>query len=276
MKKIVTSFFVVTIMCILFASTASAHELRVEAEHLRDIGEFRVDVHWGHIRDFNDPVDIEALSLHMRTPDGAVEELPLEAVGVHARAYVVPQQSGDYVFWAVRTPGIYVPEGQAPALSAQSAKTVLMYGEGPSTMIEATDLIFEIAPSRSNAAFETGTFEGVVLLNNEPVSDAVVTAYGPDGLHWEGTTASQGTFELELEAAGKWLIKANISIDETGEIEAGSYETISRTSTLLVDSVQAEADSAETNGIMMFVIFLIGLFLGAAAAFVISSMRAKK
>lgn len=286
MKKI---FFMLTVclLLILLAAPATAHELWIEVEHKEAAGQLRVDLSWGHLRDYFDPVNLENLSLFVRYPDGQVAELELAEAGVQGRAFVTPKGEGEYLFWALRKPGTFTPGDGITRMSIHSAKTAYILGDGPATSSQATDLPFEIVPSAAIDTISPGVFSGKVLFEGEALADAVIAAYGPNEISVNGKTAPDGSFSINLPSAGKWLVKASFQVDEAGTLGEVNYAKISRTSTLLFMLAEAAAstppaqpappvsepvaDSAGSANSLMILTFVAGLLLGAAAAFFFAS-----
>jgi uncharacterized GH25 family protein len=282
MKKAIF-LMTVCLLVLLLSTTAAAHELWIEVEHKTATEQLRVDISWGHLRDFYDPVNIENLSLFVRYPDGQVAELVLEEAGVQGRAFVTPKGEGEYLFWALRKPGTFTPGDGITRLSIHSAKTAYLLGDGPATSSQPTDLPLEIVPAADISTISPGVFSGKVLFEGEPLPGAVVVAYGPDELSVSGETASDGSFKLDLPSAGKWLVKASFQVDEEGRLGEVDYARISRTSTLLFTLAEVAAGTppaepapavsepavAEAGGVnsLAMLTFLVGLLLGAAAAF---------
>lgn len=277
----------VCLLLMLLAAPAAAHELWIEVEHKEAAGQLRVDLSWGHLRDFYDPVNIENLSMFVRYPDGQVAELELEEAGVQGRAFVTPKGEGEYLFWALRKPGTFTPGDGITRKSIHSAKTVYILGEGQATSSEPTDLPFEIVPSAAISTISPGAFSGKVLFEGEPLPGAVIAAYGPNEISVSGKTAPEGSFSINLPSAGKWLVKASFQVDEKGALGEVDYAKISRTSTLLftlaeevVSAPPAQiappvseqtVDSAGGANSLMILTFIAGLLLGAAAAFFFAS-----
>lgn len=279
------TIFLMTV-CLLFlflVTPAAAHELWIEVEYKETAKQLRVDVSWGHLRDYFDPVKIENLSLFVRYPDGQVAELPLEEAGVQGRAFVTPRGEGEYLFWAKREPGTFTPGDGITRLSIHSAKTAYILGNGRATSSQPTDLPFEIIPSADIGTISPGYFSGKVLFEGEPLPGAVVVAYGPDEAGVSGETSADGSFKLNLPSGGKWLVKANFLVDEEGKLGEVDYARISRTSTLLFTlaeeaaivppaapapaEVEATADEAKGVNTLTILSFFVGLLLGAAAVF---------
>ena len=271
MKRMLTFAFIATLfLTLLLTPKALAHELFIEVKEDRASSELRIDVLWGHIRDFLDQANYEDFELYVRTPDGNVEQLELEGIGVQGRAHLMPQADGEYVFWANRRAGTYTPGDDITRLSVQMAKHIVQVGDGPETSSQPVDLLFDIVPETSVKNFDIGTFKGSVLLDGSPIADATVTAYGPKDEILEETTDNDGTFKFDLTSKGQWLLKANIQTEESGKVDGEDYELTSRTSTLLIDNSQempAATTSANANPFTLITILVIGLLLGSALTF---------
>jgi len=277
----------VCLLLMLLAAPATAHELWIEVEHKEAAGQLRVDLSWGHLRDYYDPVNIENLSMFVRYPDGQVAELELEEAGVQGRAFVTPKGDGEYLFWALRNPGTFTPGDGITRMSIHSAKTAYILGDGPATSTQPAELPFEIVPSAAIGTIFTGAFSGKVLFEGEPLPGAVIAAYGPEDISVSGETAPDGSFSINLPSAGKWLVKASFQVDEKGTLGEVDYAKISRTSTLLftlaeevVSAPPAQpappvsepvAESAGGANSLMILTFIAGLLLGAAAALFFAS-----
>ncbi|WP_239094006.1 DUF4198 domain-containing protein [Bacillus sp. B15-48] len=243
---------------------AAAHELFIQVDENSD--ELRVDVLWGHIRDYVSEADVEDFQLFVRYPNGETEQLDLEAVGVHFRAYVPTNEGGDYTFWAIREPGTYTPDDGVPQLSVHSAKVIVHVGEGSERADEAVDADLEIVPNSDVRHFSTGIFSGTVLMDGSVAQEAAITAYGPSGEIVEAVTNSNGEFELPFGSAGTWLIKTNVKIDEAGTLGDEDYELISRTSTLIVDTEQPSNSGSSNNIGSLGAMLLIGLLVGGSVS----------
>ena len=247
----------------LFSKEISAHELFIQVEEFTDSEELRADVIWGHIRDYVDSADIEDLELHVQYPNGDTEQLDLEGIGVQARAYVPLKGDGTYTFWGMREPSTYTPDSGVTQLSVQTAKTVHHVGNSATSHEDLITLDLEIVPETDTSTFSTGTFTGTILLNGEHAENAAISAYGPEREVLETTSDNNGQFELAFDSPGKWLIKANMELDESGTMEGEEYESHSLTSTLLVDTDQEE-DTNESSLFSLIGMLLSGLLVGAA------------
>ncbi len=281
-KKRLGLTVLIILLVFLLSSSVSAHELWIEVAEEAGGNELKVEVLWGHIRDFLDRASHEDYQLFVRFPGGNVQELDLEGVGVIGRAYLVPQEQGEYVFWALRNPGTFTPGDGVTTLSVQLAKSVYQFGEGATTAEEPVDVLLEIVPTTDLSTFKSGNIEGTVLLEGNPAEGAALSAYGPGDRALEGSTDAGGNFELNLDVPGTWLIKANVSQEEEGTHGGDEYGRVSRTTTLVIDTedsgtVPAAAPGTEASGsspIMMGMIFIIGLLLGAAGTFFVTKKNA--
>ena len=266
---------IVCLLLVLLPSTAGAHELWIEVDYMTADNELRVDVSWGHIRDFYDPASSENFSAFVRYPDGQEEELELEQAGVQGRAFVSLRGEGEYVVWAVRAPGTHTPGDGISRLSIQKAKAVFVLGDGPATSTQPTDLPFEIIPTEDILSITTGTFSAQALLDGEPVAGATVSAYGPNQAVLTSETAADGTFSLNIPADGTWLVKTSFEVDEEGTLGENNYEKVGRTTTLVFTIDDAEvpapnmAPAAGGNNTNTILALISGIFLGAAAALVL-------
>ena len=273
-RKITTALLVLLLLNIIFAFPVSAHELWIQVD--KEDSELKVEVLWGHIRDFLDNADHNDYQLFVRFPQGKVEELPLEGVGVQARAYLTPGEEGQYVFWAERVPSTFTPGGGVPTLSVQQAKTVFQVGEGPGTAETPAGMLLEIVPDTDLQAFSTGTFAGQVFLQDKAAAGANISAYGPGGETITVQTGQDGSFSISLDNPGLWLVKANVTSDEEGTLGQVQYEAVSRTATLVFASQDPQGSvgagnpsggsSSNSTGVL-FIVFISGLLLGAAGTF---------
>jgi uncharacterized GH25 family protein len=252
-----------TFSLFLFSKETSAHELFIQVEEFTDSEELRVDVIWGHIRDYVDSADIEDLALYVQYPNGDTEQLDLEGIGVQARAYVPITENGTYTFWAMREPNTYTPDSGVTQLSEQTAKLVRHVGDAESSNDGSVDLDLEIVPETDTSSFSTGTFTATILLNGEQAEDATISAYGPEREVIETNSDENGQFELPFDSLGEWLIKANMELEEEGELDGEEYEINSLTSTLLVDTEQGE-DTDQSSLFSLIAMLLSGLLVGAA------------
>jgi hypothetical protein len=241
-------------------------------EEFTDSEELRVDVIWGHIRDYTDIADTEDLSLYIQYPNGDTELLDLEGVGVLARAFVPIIEEGTYTFWAKREPSTYTPDSGITQLSSHTAKLIHHVGEATLSENGSIELDLEIVPETDTNNFATGTFTGTIYLDGKQADNAIISAYGPEWEVLETASDEEGIFELSFDSLGEWLIKANVELDEAGTLESEEYEIHSLTSTLLVDTEQ----EAETNPSSLFSLIgmlISGLLLGAAITIFVMRKR---
>ncbi|GAB3801211.1 DUF4198 domain-containing protein [Virgibacillus kimchii] len=274
MKKIVLfTGLMLTFSLFIFSKETSAHELFIQVEEFPDSKELRVDVIWGHIRDFVDQADVEDLALYVQYPDENTEQLDLEAIGVQARSYVSITEDGTYTFWATREPSTYTPDDGVTQLSDQAAKLVHHVGGAGTSGNDTVEMELEIVPETETHSFSTGTFTGNILLNGELTESAIISAYGPEWEVLETTSDEDGQFELDFGSSGEWLIKANLELDESGTVDGEDYETHSFTSTFLIDTEQEQVDTNESSLFSLVGMLLSGLLIGAAVTIFI--MRKK-
>lgn len=263
---------VLVCMSLALGGVSSAHELWVEIEEVHGGDKLKIEVMWGHIRDFLDQASHEDYELFVRTPGGQVKELELEGIGVQGRTFLEAGETGQYVFWALREPGTYTPTDGVTTLSVQMAKTVYQHGDGPETAGKPVEMLLEIVPEKDVAAFPGGSFEGTVLLEGEPTA-AAISAYGPSDKVLESESSADGSFELNMDSPGVWLVKASLSTREDGTHNGEEYSQVSRTTTLVLNvggesqSAPAVPDQASGGTLpltSMLAPFFIGLLLGGA------------
>ncbi|SET55405.1 Uncharacterized conserved protein, contains GH25 family domain [Oceanobacillus limi] len=261
-KLFIVAIFLLSALFIIIPNV-SAHELYIQVEELKDSEELRVDIFWGHIRDYVSESNLEDFQLYTRYPNGDVKQLDLEESGVQARTYVPITSDGTYTFWATREKSTYTPEDSGVTqLSNHMAKVIHHVGTSSSSNAnEEVDMEFEIIPDVDISAFITGVFSGTVNLNGSPISDATIHAYGPDQEVIEESTDTNGNFEMNLDSNGKWLIKANVLQQEQGTMQGEAYEEISNTTTLLIET---DGDDTSYNLWLLLLMLVIGLFVGAA------------
>lgn len=263
MKKMFA--LIIFIVLLLISPTAFAHELFIQVEEDQTSNELRVDVLWGHLRDFLDQANYEDYDLYMRAPNGETKQLELEKIGVQGRSYLNASEKGEYLFWATRAPGTYTPEDGVTRLSVQMAKAIHQVGSGRQTANQPVGLPFEIVPEDSLADFKTGKVTARVLLDGEPLSGATLSAYGPEGELLEDVSAEDGTFAFDFQSHGEWLIKASFQTEESGTLDDTEYEVIGHATTLIVDTTSAS--SSNTNPLTLIAVSITGLLLGAAITF---------
>jgi len=260
MKKIAAMILGIVSVFFLFLPAASAHELYIQVDEQDN--ELRIDVLWGHIRDYVSDANKKDYQLYVRDPDGDTQELDMENVGVHSRAYVPLSSEGTYTFWAVRKPGTHEPEEGMTQLTNQYAKTIYYTGSGTTNIEEPAEMNLEIVPDGESDHFTTGQFEGKALFNGEPNTDIVLTAYGPEGEVLNTAPDKEGNFSFPFDTHGKWLIKGNIVFAEEGSINDIGYEEAGYTSTLLVDLQEDELPAY--NVWSLFTAAIAGIFIGAS------------
>ncbi|WP_096201844.1 DUF4198 domain-containing protein [Bacillus sp. FJAT-45350] len=281
MKKFILTLLFSFLLLGVFIPTATAHELFIEVKEDYNSDEIQVDVLWGHLRDFLDNANHENYELFVRYPSGEVEQLPLESIGVQARAYLTPVEEGEYIFWAERKPSLYSPSEDVTILSKQMAKNVYQVGTGSQPDSEPIHMLLEVIPTNGLTTFSTGTFSGTVLYEGAASPTTLISAYGPNGEILETETNEDGTFELPFDSVGDWLVKANVQTDEEGQLDGEDYQQISRTSTLIIntttdeevsEAITPKADTSSettttTETSTSILTFIIGFLLGASVIF---------
>jgi uncharacterized GH25 family protein len=265
MRKIgLLTGLLLTLSFFMLTEKTAAHELFIQVEEFQDTEELRVDVIWGHIRDFVDHSELENLNLHVQYPNGDTVQLDLESIGVQARAYVPITEDGAYTFWATREPSTYTPDGGSTQLSDQAAKHIHHVGDVDPVDNTPVAMDLEIVPETEVHSFSTGTFTGTILLDGETREDAEISAYGPEHEVLETTSGGDGKFEFDFDSAGEWLIKANVQLDEAGMADGEAYEIHSITSTLVIDTEQENDTTDNISLFSLIVMLLAGLLIGAA------------
>lgn len=253
------------------SSPAHAHELWLEA-HQQQGGELRLDIFWGHLRDFIDRANYEQYELYVKHPHGEIEQLPLEGIGVLGRSYFNPREDGEYIFWAERTPSIYSPAENINTLSVQVAKLIYLHGEAE-TSGSLVETALEIVPETHQQHWHVGDFHGVVFMEGTQAGQVQIHAYGPQDTTVETITQDDGSFTVSLDKPGVWLIKASFVEDEAGEYNGESYDQISRATTLLVHVADAHDNhhGESTKGVnesasiwTQWILFISGGLIGAA------------
>ncbi|MFD2043528.1 DUF4198 domain-containing protein [Ornithinibacillus salinisoli] len=273
MRKYIIILLAFSCAFFMFLPSVTAHELYIQVEEYENSGELRVDVLWGHIRDYVSEASPDEFELYVRYPEGTVKQLNLEEAGVYSRANVPITSDGTYTFWANREKGTYTPEEGTTQLSNHMAKVVHHVGNSSSHAVESVDMEFEIVPDVDLTDFSIGKFTGKILLYGSTISESTVTAYGPEHEILETTTDDNGRFSFTFESTGKWLIKANLIEEEAGSIQGESYEVISNTSTLLVDTTDKVDQEEHTNLWSLLAMLVVGLLLGTSLTLIMLRKR---
>lgn len=274
MKKLLCVLGLCVIFILGYAIDAHAHELYIQIEEDLDNNELKIEIIWGHIRDFVDQANHENYELFARYPNGEIIALELEQVGVFARSYLPISGNGEYIFWANRKPSVYSPSADESILSVQMAKAVYHVGKGSSSDNPLVDLTLEILPQENLGDFGDGEFQGYVLFDGSPApSGTIVNAYGPQKEILEAKTDDSGAFSLTLNSHGLWLLKANVRTKEEGELNDTHYQEISRTSTLVFDTSSSAKNSSSPSVAMVLILLFTGVLLGSSGTFLIISKK---
>lgn len=268
MKKLISIISLTLLFLLLSPIQSMAHELYIQPNQYNVEGEVTVNVFWGHLREFIDKGNAEDYELRVKKPNGEVEELSLEAIGVHARSIYTPTQNGEYVFFATRAPSVFTPDNGVPTKSVQMTKYVFGFGEGDSVSHLPVEIPFEIVAT----SFTDKEIKAKVLYEESTKADVIVTAYGPKGEVLEGTTDSNGEFAFSLSSNGEWLIKANYRFNEEGIINDRDYSAVSYTTTLIMDNT-SNATAEQMDIGTKILLFVSGILIGAALAFLIRRKR---
>lgn len=229
--------YIVTLMVLLslLVVSASAHSLWVEAKDSVYADEpLNVYSFFGHatsstgiyvpLMDATYLVDPygQRQNLTMQTGDW----LPGFGWMEYAFADVVPNLSGDYVFAAVRSPGVYDPAWHGapsnPMLSASVAKSIIHVGDEQKGSWNAgfpLEITTEQAPYDIEA-MENVTF--VVKYNDQPVNATYSASYWTWDAHSDenvqaGVASEDGEFTVNFSQGGLWLVSASYLIPGAGE-----------------------------------------------------------
>lgn len=274
MKKVITMCITFLLLFSILSPKALAHELYLQVNEYLVEDELTIDIMWGHIRDFVDEGNYEHYELFVRYPNGEIKELEVQKNGVSGRSQLLPDEDGEYIFWAIRKPGTHTPEGGVTTLSNQQAKIIYQHGNGAASNNPAINMNLEIIPSTDLSQYSTGTFSGTVHYEGDPTEEIIIVAYGPKGEVLEAKTDGNGEFTFPLESVGEWLLKANVSYDELGMLEDTEFQRVSNTSTLLIETTGNQPSSSSSLNITQtIIVFLIGLLFGISFTYLAVSRR---
>ena len=133
---------------------------------------------------------------------------------------------GDYVLAAERAPGVYDPAWHGapsdPMLSYNFAKAVIHCGEGEATHEWNVGFPLEINPDQAPYEIESGdNLTCTVTYEGEPVPAEYSASYWTWDAHSSpevqmGSAGEDGTFTVNLNNGGLWMIAASYSIPEPG------------------------------------------------------------
>ncbi|UMZ72689.1 DUF4198 domain-containing protein [Natranaerofaba carboxydovora] len=248
MRKLGIFFMVVTLFSLISGGSVFAHEVWLEVDgDLEEGSELQIDVMWGHFGDEVEELNYEDYSLYVMTPDKEVQEIEVEEEGLHGRGYFTPSTEGEHIIYTKRKPSVYSPgEGQM-INNMHMGKTILPIGVGEKIYSENVDLPLDIIPEMSSKDLSEGNFEGKVLLEGDTVEGANVSAYGPDDEAMMEESDSEGGFSFNLGDEGRWLIKANVSMEDSGTLDGEEYNEVSKTVTMLVDREKLQHVAAQVE-----------------------------
>jgi uncharacterized GH25 family protein len=172
----------------------------------------------------------ELAGANVCAPNGDIAALTVEEDRDHQRAKVRLDQKGVYTVKTAREPGIFDPkwhnhEGKV-RLTKDFAKLIMINGPvaGKPKMDAAMD--FEIVPVALPQGLKKGdVFRGVVYYKGKPVrtdycaGSASVNMHEPDAVQ-SGFSGKDGSFSVDLDKEGMWVVMVEYSVDETGVWDA--------------------------------------------------------
>jgi len=236
-------YFVTTMALLsLLAISASAHSLWVETRDIADAGEpLTVYSFFGHTTSATG-IYVPLMDAHyLIAPDGNRQDLTMKTgnwlpgfgwIG-YSNAEVTPGVNGDYVFAAVRRPGVVGPawEGSPgdPRLAASFAKGIIRIGDEKTGGWNAgfpLEITTEVAPYEIRAA-DNITF--VAMYEDEPVNATYSAYYWTWDAHsgadvQTGVAGDDGEFTVNFSQGGLWLVSTSYTIPGAGEWTA-TYES---------------------------------------------------
>lgn len=236
-------YFVTTMALLsLLAISASAHSLWVETRDIADAGEpLTVYSFFGHTTSATG-IYVPLMDAHyLIAPDGNRQDLTMKTgnwlpgfgwIG-YSNAEVTPGVNGDYVFAAVRSPGVYDPAWHGspsdPRLSASFAKAIIHVGDEKTGGWNAgfpLEITTEVAPYEIRAA-DNITF--VAMYEDEPVNATYSAYYWTWDAHsgadvQTGVAGDDGEFTVNFSQGGLWLVSTSYTIPGAGEWTA-TYES---------------------------------------------------
>jgi len=219
----------------LLVASASAHSLWVETRDLADVGEpLTIYSFFGHATSATG-IYVPLMDAHyLMAPDGNRQDLTMETgdwlpgfgwIG-YSYAEATPGVAGDYVFAAVRSPGVYDPAWHGspsnPMLSASFAKAIIHVGDGEKGSRDAgfpLEITTEKAPYEIKAA-DNVTF--VAMYENQPVNATYSAYYWTWDAHsganvQTGAAGDDGDFTVNFSQGGPWLVSASYTVPGAGE-----------------------------------------------------------
>jgi len=220
----------------LMVATASAHSLWVETRDMANASEpLTVYSFFGHLTSATG-IYVPLMDAHyLIAPDGNRQDLTMETgdwlpgfgwIG-YSFAEVVPDQVGDYVFAAVRSPGVYDPawhgsSPSAPRLSGSFAKAIIHVGDEKTGSWNASfplEVTTEVAPYEIKAG---DNITLVAMYEDEPVNATYSAYYWTWDAHsganvQTGAAGEDGEFTVNFSQGGPWLVSASYTIPGAGE-----------------------------------------------------------
>ena len=222
----------------LLVISASAHSLWVETRDMTDVGEpLTVYSFFGHTTSATG-IYVPLMDAHyLIAPDGKRQDLTMKTgdwlpgFGWMGYSYteVTPGDAGDYVFAAVRSPGVYDPAWHGspsdPMLSASFAKAIIHVGDEKTGSWNAgfpLEITTEQAPYKIEA-MDNVTF--VAKYEDQPVNATYSAYYWTWDAHsgadvQTGTAGDDGDFTINFSQGGLWLVSASYTIPGSGEWSA--------------------------------------------------------
>ncbi|ARK30646.1 DUF4198 domain-containing protein [Halalkalibacter krulwichiae] len=274
MKKIYLFIILLFFPTLFFGQDkASASEIYIQVKEIIATNELQVDLLHGHIRDYVTEIDINDLKLYVLDPNEEIQSLPLEQVGVQARAYVPISIEGNYTFWAMYQPKPPYAEQEDNPPTTAITKQIYPVGTKADFSQQSLELPLEVIPTVSIESFTEGKFTGEVLFNETALNDTAIMAFGPNEEVLEVTTNEKGEFEFIFDSVGIWLLKTNIEAEDTDDEIESTF-----TSTFVIDTslTQPPPEPAPNRTWIYVTIFLVGGAVGACGVILLLKHRGKQ
>ena len=216
--------------------SASAHSLWVEAKDTAEVGDLQeAYTFFGHATSSTGIYVPLMDSTYLVTPNGEKLDLNMQTEnwlpGYGWMEYLVADTvlywPGDYVLASQRAPGVFDMAWHggesSPMLYCDSAKAIIHCGEGEKVHNWDADFPLEITFEEAPYEVESGdNFTVTITYNGEPVSAECYASYwtwdahsGPDVQR--GTGDENGTFTVNLNNGGLWVIGAEYDEETPGE-----------------------------------------------------------
>lgn len=211
----------------LGVTSAVAHLFWVETDVDSDGSSAReVRIFLGHPDMPDTNIVPELAGAHVCAPNGEIVALTVEKDRDHQRAKVRLEEEGIYVVKTAREPGIFDPKWHNHKGKVRLTKDFakLMMTNGPVAanpkMDAAMDL--EIVPVALPQGLKKGdVFRGIAYYKGKPVkteycaASASVNMHDPDAVQ-AGPTGKDGSFSVDLDKEGMWVVMVEYGVDETG------------------------------------------------------------